>query len=357
MTCPVDNAPMGAMLHGAGDLRFEPVSVEPLGPRDLRIRLGAAGICGSDQHYFREGRMGPFTLKTPFALGHEMSGDVIEAGADVLDFATGDRVVVDPALTCGGCPECRAGRSNLCQRVRFMGSASHDPHLNGGYRETFVVEAARCVKVPANTPHRVIAVAEPLSVAVHAVERAGGLMGRDVLIAGAGTIGCLIAATARAAGAARICVSDPSEFRRSIALKMGATDVVDPTDRAAIEQIVASGGAFDVGFEGSGSTAAFHDVVRMVRRGGKAVLVGMIPTTECRVPFDHMTTREIDLLSTFRQNNVFARAARMLVDGTIDPEPILTGAFDLADVHDAFQASFDTEHHLKVMLLGQPHAA
>ena len=357
MTLESGASPMGAVLHGAGDLRFEAVGQEPVGPHDLRISLGAAGICGSDQHYFRHGRMGPFTLKSPFALGHEMSGDIVEAGSEVTDFAVGERVVIDPALTCGRCRPCRMGRANLCRNVAFMGSASHDPHLSGGYRDSFVVDAARCIKVPSDAPHSLVAVTEPLSVAVHAVERAGTLLGRDVIIAGAGTIGTLLAATARAAGAARVCVSDPSAFRRDIALRMGATDVIDPTGQDGIDRIDAEGGAFDVGFEASGNPQAFYDTIRMIRRGGKAVLVGMIPTTDCRVPFNHMTTREIDLVSTFRQNGVFGRAARMLVDGVIDPTPILTGTFDLADVHDAFRASFDTQRHVKVLLTGRPQAA
>lgn len=343
---------MGAVLHGAEDLRYEALPMEQLQQGSVRIRLGAAGICGSDQHYFRHGRMGPFVLKTPFALGHEMSGDIIEVGANVTDFALGDRVVVDPALTCGHCPGCRAGRANLCSNVQFMGSASHTPHLHGGYRDSFAVSAIRCVKVPKTTPHNILAVTEPLSVAVHAVERAGPLLGRSVMIAGAGTIGNLIAATAHAAGAARICVSDPSAFRRSIALKMGATEVIDPKDTNAIDAIDDVGGVFDLGFEASGHTSALHDVIRVLRRGGRAILVGMIPTQNCTVPFNHMTTREIDLISTFRQNEVFARSAQMLVDGAVDPQPIVTGSFPLGDVDAAFAASFDTDTHLKVLLTG-----
>ncbi|WP_114390758.1 alcohol dehydrogenase catalytic domain-containing protein [Notoacmeibacter marinus] len=342
----------GAVLHGPEDLRFEPVSNEPVGPGELRIKLGAAGICGSDQHYYRHARMGRFVLKSPFVLGHEMSGDVIEVGSEIAGFALGDRVVVDPALTCGTCPSCRAGRANLCYNVQFMGSASHDPHLDGGYRDSFVVNATRCVKVPRDTPHEIIAATEPLSVAVHAIERAGPLLGRDVLITGGGTIGCLTVACAAVAGAARICVSDPNEFRRETALKMGASDVIDPLKRESVNDIDASGGAFDLGFEVSGNTSAFDDCVRMVRRGGRAILVGMIPTGNCYVPFDHMTIREIDLIPTFRQNGVFERAAKMLVEGRVDPRPIVTGRYELLRVKEAFAASFHTDRHIKVLLHG-----
>ena len=343
---------MGAVLYGAEDLRYQSLPLEALEPDAVRIRLGAAGICGSDQHYFRHGRMGPFELKMPFALGHEMCGDVIEVGKEVVNLIPGDRVVVDPALTCGHCAGCRAGRANLCANVQFMGSASHDPHLHGGYRNSFTASAVRCIKVPVETSHDILAVTEPLSVAVHAVERAGPLLGRSVLITGGGTIGTLIAATARAAGAARICVSDPSAFRRSTAMKMGASEVINANETAVFDAMDAAGGEFDVSFEASGHTSAFNDVIRIIKCGGKVVLVGMISSQSCTVPFNHMTTREIDLISTFRQNGVFARSAYMLVDGVVDPRPILTGAFDLADVQTAFSVSFDTEQHLKVLLRG-----
>jgi L-idonate 5-dehydrogenase len=352
MMPPTEKSNMGAVLHGAEDLRYEPVAHEKIAPGKVRLKLGAAGICGSDQHYFRHGRMGKFVLQSPVALGHEMSGDVIEVGPGVKGLSVGDRVVVDPALVCGQCEPCRQGRANLCKRVKFMGSASHRPHLHGGMREEFVVEDSRCVAVPSNVDHELLAFSEPLSVALHATARAGDLLGRDVMIAGGGTIGSLIAACARSAGARCICVSDPSNTRRNIALKMGATETINPEERTWIDACDADGGLFDVTFEASGHPSAFEDVVRCTRAGGKAVLVGMIPTMKCQVPFNHMTIREIDLISTFRQNGVFSRAVSMLVNGQINPRPIHSGTFPLADVRAAFNASFDQKSHIKVLLKG-----
>ena len=351
-TSGTTGAILGAVLHGPGDLRLEPVPREPLGPRSVRLRLGAAGICGSDQHYFRHARMGRFVLQAPFVLGHEMTGDVVEVGPEVSALAPGDRVVVDPALTCGRCEACRRGRANLCRHVRFMGSASHRPHLDGGFRDEFVVEEERCIGVPPTAPHAVLALSEPLSVALHAAARAGDLLGRAVLVTGAGTIGALVAACARAAGAARICVSDPSAERRDAAMRMGATETIDPAERDRIAEWDAAGGAFDVAFEASGNVSAFEDVVRSARFGGTVVLVGMIPAVECRVPFDIMTVREIDLISTFRQNGVFARAVSMLLRGAIDPRPIVSGTYPLPEVAAAFDASFDRDRSIKILLTG-----
>lgn len=344
------------VLHGASDMRLESIAAEPLTDSSVRVRLGAAGICGSDQHYFTRGQMGAFAMREPFVLGHEMSGDVIELGAGVTDLALGDRVVIDPALNCGACPPCRSGRVNLCEDVRFMGSASRFPHLNGGFREQFVVERVRCLPVPAGSPHELIVFAEPLSVALHALRRAGNLFGARVMVAGAGTIGCLITAALRAAGAGRIYVSDPSPWRREVALRMGATSVLDPTDGTSVDLWDKAGGNFDAGFEASGHPGAFNDLVRSTTRGGKVVLVGMIPSSTCHVPFHLLTVREIDLVSTFRQNGVFQQAIDMLLGGAIDPTPILSAQFELDDFAAAFACSFERDKSLKVLLLGEPRA-
>lgn len=343
----------GCVLHGANDLRYEEVPDEELTQDSVRVRLGAGGICGSDQHYFKQGRMGNFLLRHPLVLGHEMSGDVIAAGSAVTNVKVGDRIVVDPAKTCGRCHSCREGRQNLCENVEFMGSASRYPHLPGGFRDEFVVESVRCIKVSVTAPHELLVFTEPLSVALHAVQRAGSLFGKKVLVAGAGTIGTLISASAKAAGASEVVVTDLSASRRRIALDMGADRVLDPDgDADAVKAWDADGGAFDVAFEATGSRPAFQDMVKSTRRGGKVVLVGMIPSSDCHVPFHHMTTREIDLVSTFRQNRVFDLAAQMLVSGAIDPRPILTARYPLAECLHAFDESFDREKNIKVVLLG-----
>jgi L-idonate 5-dehydrogenase len=189
---------------------------------------------------------------------------------------------------------------------------------------------------------------------LHAVQRAGALLGRRVLIAGAGTIGALIAAAAKAAGAREIVVSDLSPRRREVAHAMGATRVFDPVAEAdEMRQWDEAGGVFDLGFEATGSHKALPGIIRSIRRGGKAILVGMLPSATCELPFHHMSTREIDLVSTFRQNNVFGQAVDMLVAGAVDPLPILTSAYGLDAAHNAFEASLDREANIKVIFVSQ----
>lgn len=340
------------ILYGPKDVRIEQRPAEILGSAEVRVRMGAAGICGSDQHYYEIGRVGSFVLRQPLVPGHEMCGDIIEVGSGVTTVRPGDRVAVDPAMTCGRCDACRRGLANLCTNVQFMGSASCYPHIAGGFRSEFVVHVERCHVAPATVPHEVLVFAEPLSIALHAAQRAGTLLGKRIFIAGAGTIGTLIAAVARAAGASEIVVSDFSAQRRQIALSMGANRTLDPAAGAAeMRTWDEMGGAFDIGFEATGSRHALPDVIRSITRGGRAILVGMIPTGECDLPFHHMSTREIDLVSTFRQNNVFKQAVDMLASGSVDPAPILTSAFGLDAAQRAFEASLDRDTNIKVIFV------
>jgi L-idonate 5-dehydrogenase len=172
------------VLHAARDLRLEERPLAPLGAGQLRLRFGAGGICGSDLHYYFDGRVGDFAVREPLILGHEVAGDVVEIGAGVGRVAVGDRVAVNPSLPCWQCPACQAGRSNLCRRMTFYGSAAVFPHIQGGYQEYLTCQESQCVVVPATMPHALAAMAEPLAVCLHAVARAGPLLGREVLITG-----------------------------------------------------------------------------------------------------------------------------------------------------------------------------
>ncbi len=190
------------VLHGAKDLRLEERPEAALGDGEVRVRFGAGGICGSDLHYYYEGRVGDFAVREPLILGHEVAGEVVETGAGVSRVAVGDRVAVNPSQPCWQCPACQAGRTNLCRRMTFYGSAAVLPHVQGAFQERLVCRESQCHGVPRATPYAVAALAEPLAVCLHAVSRAGALLGQRVLITGAGPIGALTCLAAREAGAA-----------------------------------------------------------------------------------------------------------------------------------------------------------
>ena len=181
---------LATVIHGAKDLRLEE-RPEPGAPADHQVllRFGAGGICGSDLSYFNKGRVGDFMVREPLCLGHEFAGEVIATGAAVTGLKPGDRVAVNPNHPCRVCRACVAGKGHLCYKMNFFGSAAVYPHIQGVFRETLLVDAAQCHRVPRLIDFRIAAMAEPMAVSLHAIQRAGSLVGKDVLITGGGPIG------------------------------------------------------------------------------------------------------------------------------------------------------------------------
>jgi hypothetical protein len=189
------------VIHQAQDLRLEEHPAPAVESHGVLIRVRAGGICGSDLHYYFEGRNGDFLIREPFIPGHEFSGEVADVGSEVTRVRAGQRVAIHPGRNCGRCFACREGRGNLCRNVFFMGSASRFPHMPGGFADYVLVDESQCYPVSPDLPFTTAAFAEPLAVALHAVERARPALGRSVLITGAGPIGLLVLLAARRAGA------------------------------------------------------------------------------------------------------------------------------------------------------------
>jgi L-idonate 5-dehydrogenase len=340
------------VLHAARDLRLEERPAAPLGPDQVRLQFGAGGICGSDLHYYYDGRVGDFALREPLILGHEIAGDVIETGRDVGRVKIGDRVAVNPSLPCWRCPACQAGRTNLCRRMTFLGSAAVMPHVQGALQEQLVVYESQCFVVPRATPYGIAALAEPLAVCLHAVRRGGDLLGRRVLITGSGPIGALTCLAARHAGAARVTVTDVAAAPLAVVRRLGADETIDvAAEPSRIEAYQADKGWFDVAFEASGNPAALITCLECVRPGGRIVQLGMLPSGELRLPLTKLTPKEIDLVGTFRFHDEFGVAVEALVSGRLDVAPVLTGTFAAAERAAAFAAALDREHHMKVQLV------
>src|SRR5512134_4124632 len=202
------NAMLACRIHAKEDLRIEAVDTPAVGPGEVLLRLGAGGICGSDIHYYFEGRNGSFVVREPLIPGHEASATVAAVGPGVVRVKVGDKVAVSPSHACGACDYCREGREQLCRKMRFLGSASLYPHVQGMFSEYFVLGERQCYPVAGDVSLGELAFAEPLAVALHAVHRGTDLVGKSALITGAGTIGCLTVIAARLAGAAKVTVSD-----------------------------------------------------------------------------------------------------------------------------------------------------
>ena len=336
-----------ARLHAPSDLRVEPC--EPAaapGPGEVRVRIEAGGICGSDLHYFLHGGFGAIRLKEPMILGHEIAGTVEATGNGVENLAPGTVVAVNPSQPCGACAFCLAGQANHCPEMRFLGSAMRTPHVQGGFREAITVPQARAVPVPPGVSVAAAAFAEPLAVCLHAVHQAGTLAGARVLVTGAGPIGILTLAAARRAGAAEVVITDVIDEPLAVARTMGATTAVNTAGRDPwLDREPAS---FDVVFEASGHAAALATALEWLRPRGTLVQIGQM--NDATLPVWRLVSREITLRGSFRFDAEFAEAVAAISDGTVDVGPLLTATFPLAEATAAFELAADKRRSMKVQL-------
>jgi L-idonate 5-dehydrogenase len=338
--------PQAVTLHGARDLRIAPHEPHPLGAHDVRLRLGAGGICGSDLHYWQHGRVGAFVIREPLVPGHEASGVVEAIGADVTRVKVGDRVAIDPSHPCGVCDHCRGGRMNLCRRMFFLGSASVFPHAQGLFAQQFVMGERQLTPVnEAQISLGEIACAEPLSIGLHAVQRAGGsLLGKRVLVTGAGTIGCMCVIAARLAGAAHVAVADVADRPLEMARTVGADEAVrSDRDAASLHD------RFDVALEAAGAAPALLLALAALERGGRVVQVGTLPD-EVALPANKIMARELDLVGAFRANGEFDLAVQAIRTRRADVRPLITAQLPLARAEEAFVLAADKSRSTKVQL-------
>ncbi len=339
-------------IYGAEDLRVETAPEPEPGPGEVCLKLGAGGICGSDMHYFLHGRIGNFIIREPLIPGHEISGTAARVGSGVTRVKEGDKVAINPSHACGTCKACRSGRENLCSSMRFLGSASLFPHVQGMFREYFVMGERQCHPIASAVSLSELAFAEPLSVALHAVNRAGSLMGKRVLVTGAGPIGCLIVMAARLAGAAHIVVTDVVERPLATAKAVGAdrclrADHISGGPEAVAEAV----GEADVALEAAGNPAAVGTCLSAVVRGGRIVQVGTLPGQGFQFPANQVMVREIDYLGTFRFGMEFDWSVRYLTEGRVDVKPLLSAQFPLQESEAAFRLASDKSRSVKVQVV------
>jgi L-iditol 2-dehydrogenase len=331
-------------LHAPLDVRLREAPRPKPGPDEVLIAVARVGICGSDLHAYH-GRH-PF-IQLPVVPGHEFAGSVAEVGANVRDFAPGQRVTVEPSLVCGVCANCRQGRYNICERLQVIGCQTA-----GALAEYLAVPAAKALPLPDSITWDQAALLEPLAVAVHAVRMARFQPGSDVLILGGGTIGLMTLQAARAMGAGRVVITDLIERRLALALQSGAARAVNPakTDLAqALEEIFGPQRA-DVIFECVGVAATAREAVRVARKGTRIVLAGVFEE-EVPLSLGLIQDRELELIGTLMYaGDDFATAIRLVESGQVKVEPLITHRFPLSRAAEAFAAADDRERALKVLV-------
>ncbi len=332
---------LAAQLTGIRALEVNPVHPPPApGPGQVLVAVRAVGVCGSDVHNYVEGGIGARPVDYPFIPGHEAAGDVVAIGAGVTRVRPGDRIAIEPAISCGDCDQCRAGRANTCRSIQFLSSAGE---LQGCMCEQVVIPEANCFPVPDTLSYEAAAVAEPLSIAIYSVARSIPMTADTRIgILGAGPIGLCTLLAARAAGGKRIYVTDPIAPRREAARALGAIWAGDPHADdvvAAIRQREPL--ELDVVFECCGRQEALDQAAELLKPGGKLMITGIPEGTRVSFDISRLRRNELTLYNVRRQCDCMERAIDMIASGTIDVEPLITHRLPLRETKRAFDLVAD----------------
>ncbi len=325
-----------AYLTGLRQLELrEDAEPEVQRPLDVLLRMDRVGVCGSDVHYYTNGRIGTQIVEYPATVGHECSGTVVEVGSAVEGLEPGARVAVDPALVCGTCDQCRAGRRNTCRNIRFMGSPGQAPGAVAEYRG---LPAENCFAIPEAVSLDQAVLVEPLSIGLYAVRLAEVYPGSRIAVLGVGPIGLSVLLSAKLVAGVTAYVTDLLDERLAVADKCGADWTGNPHRDdvvGAISRYEPRG--LDLVFECSGDPECIDQGVKLLTPGGTLMLVGIPPTSE--VSFDVHTTRtkELAFQNVRRQKGCIAPVIRLIAEGRIDTGPLLTHRFPLHKIGDAFE--------------------
>ncbi len=317
-----------ARLVSIGQMLVEDVPVPALGPDDLLVRVEACGICGSDRHMFR----GEYPTALPVTLGHEFCGVVEVAGPNVARLKPGDRITGDPNIACGHCRHCRDGRPNLCDTLTAIGV-----FRDGGFAEYVLVPQGQAVALPATLSPIHGAFSEPLACCLHGLDVARIVPGQSVAILGGGVIGLLMVQLARLAGATSVILTTRQKPRRDLAEALGATHTLDASRPDVVEAIAGPGGVapggVDVVLECAGVPETFIQSVALARRGGAVVIFGVTPKgAGVRVEPFELLTRELRIESAWLNPLTHARAAKLIAEGTLELDKLVTRTVPLDEV-------------------------
>ena len=332
-----------AVMYGTHDVRLEDKPVPEPGAKEVLVKIKAVGVCGSDVHYYEEGRIGTFVVEEPLILGHEAMGTIIGLGEDVTKHEVGERVTLEPGVPDMTCRECRAGRYNLCPNVRFFAT----PPIDGAFTNHVTIHEDFAFTLPDKLSDNAGALIEPLSVGIWSCRKAGIEAGDHVLVSGAGPIGLLAMQMALAQGATEVTITDVAPARLEMAQKTGASRTIN----VAEEPLEDAGVEVDALIECSGNQRALNDGIRCIRPAGTAVVVGMGPGEESSIPLAFIQNHEVWLTGTFRFANTYPAAIELAATGKVDLDAIVTGYYGLEDTEEALQATRKDPGNVKPMVV------
>ena len=303
-------------------------------PTDVLLRIIRAGICGSDLHYYTQGRIGDQIVHFPFCIGHECSAIVADVGKQVTRFKPGDLVVVDPSVSCGACDQCRLGHFHTCRKVRFLGCPGQ---LEGCLCDLMIMPEDCCHGAKGLTPDQA-ALVEPLSIGYYAVQLSGDLKGKKIGILGSGPIGLSVLLSAQAAGASAIYVTDRLDYRLEVARQQGATWTGNPDRTDIVLNIIEREPLeLDVIFECCGQQTAFDQAMKLCKPMGQLVIVGIPETDQSSFAVHDARRKGLTFVNVRRQNECVDPVIDLINEGRIKPDFMVTHRFSLDQAGKAFE--------------------
>lgn len=324
------------VLEGKGKLAIRTIDLpHTVGPHDVKIKIHTVGICGSDVHYFKHGKIGPFIVREPMVLGHEASGTVVEKGSQVKNLEIGDRVCMEPGIPDPLAKATQLGIYNVDPSIIFWAT----PPVHGCLTETVIHPAAFTFKLPDNFSYEQGAFVEPFATGMYACVKAGIKPGDVCMVTGCGPIGLLTAIAALASGASRVFITDIAEPKLNIARQYKhiiPVNINKESVHAKVQQECGEGWRVDVAFEASGQPSAYDTILECLKPAGTMVLIGM-PIDN--VPFDVVAaqTKEIHIKTLFRYTHIFDRAINTIAAGKVDFTPLLSAKYPFDQSIEAFK--------------------
>ena len=340
------NMQKGAFMRGIDQMIIKEIPIPSVDKNQVLVKVEYVGICGSDVHYYHTGRCGAYEvdLKNDFMLGHECAGTIVKIGENVKKLKVGDKVALEPGITCGKCEFCKSGHYNLCPDVKFLAT----PPVQGCYEEYIAFPEDMCFRLPENMTTMEGALIEPLSVGFYAAEQGDVHVGDTVVILGSGCIGLVTLLACKAHGAGTIIVADLMDVRLDKAKELGADYVINSGRADALAEIqrITGGRGGDVVFETAGSPATIAQTPFAVRRGGKIVLVGLSSQPEITYNFAQIMDKEAEIKSVFRYRNIYPKAIAAVSNGSVNVKSIVTHQYNLSQIQEAFQEAVHNKTNL-----------
>ena len=324
-----------AMLTGLRKIEMADVpDPEIKGSKDVKIRMHVVGVCGSDIHYYQNGRIGSQVVTYPFTVGHEGAGTVVETGTEVSVVKPGDRVAIEPAMPCMDCDQCKSGRQHTCRKLRFLGCPGQ---AEGCLSEFIVMPESSCFPVPGTMSFDDAAISEPLAIGLYSVRQAAQVKEAAIGILGFGPIGMSVMLAASARGCDKFYITDRIESRVGMASQTGARWAGNPDKEDIVTRIIdEEEQGLDVVFECCGKQEAMDQAVELVKPGGKIMIVGIPEFDNWTFSADILRRKEISLINIRRQNHALGETLEMILHSDVDLTPMVTHRFPLEQTGLAF---------------------